>query len=129
MTKFLSRGKCIDNGQWEEGFYCCKPNGNYMGQNNEQHYIFKYLPTNIGIEDWDLHRLEGRLVDPDTVSLSVGIKDKNDKYIFANDVIFMYYGDSIKRPEYIMKRVVCMLFGKMNMVHIKRVHLLIFQVM
>lgn len=94
MLNILYRGKRVDNGMWEEGYYCYKPDSNVVGKNNEQHYILKYH-----LMDWNLQKLEGYLVNPDTVCLSVGFKDKNGKHIYSNDVIIMRYNNFIQTSK------------------------------
>jgi len=72
--RHLFRGKRIDNGIWEEGFYICDKFHSYIGTCVP--HFDEY--DNLCIE----HNFE---VDPKTIGQCTGKRDKNDKLIFEGD--------------------------------------------
>lgn len=70
MREILFRGKRLDNGEWAEGFYQASPTGH--------HYI-----TTIGA----MGCAAPHKVDPATVGQYTGLKDKNGREIFEDDII------------------------------------------
>ena len=70
--KYLSKAKRIDNGDWLVGYVV-----KYGYTGKEKYYI---VPSYAS----DLYAIE---VDPSTICRSTGLKDKNSKLIWENDVV------------------------------------------
>ncbi len=71
LSRYLCRAKRIDNGEWVEGFYVLRPNEPGGGK----HYI-----VTAGRCEWNE-------VDPSTICWCTGLKDKNGKLIWENDIV------------------------------------------
>lgn len=73
--RFLSRGKRIDNGEWVEGYlsypFCTK-------KGNESYYF--YAKDSLGF-------FCRCVVDASTICQCTGLKDKNGKLIWENDIL------------------------------------------
>lgn len=69
-TRYLFKGKRIDNGEWMIGNLIRTDEGVYIIQN----YVPQYL-----IKDYE--------VIPSTICQCTGMKDKNGKLIWENDII------------------------------------------
>lgn len=69
-NRFLSRGKRIDNGEWIFGNLIRTDDGVYIIQN--------YVPQ---------HLIKNYEVDQSTVCQCTGLKDKNGKLIWENDIL------------------------------------------
>lgn len=74
-NRYLSRGKRIDNGEWVEGYlsypFCTK-------KGNESYYF--YAKDSLGF-------FCRCVVDASTICQCTGLKDKNGKLIFENDIL------------------------------------------
>lgn len=74
-NRYLSRGKRIDNGEWVEGYlsypFCTK-------KGNESYYF--YAKDSLGF-------FCRCVVDASTICQCTGLKDKNGKLIWENDIV------------------------------------------
>ena len=74
-NRYLFRGKRIDNGEWVEGYlsypFCTK-------KGNESYYF--YAKDSLGF-------FCRCVVDASTICQCTGLKDKNDKLIWENDIV------------------------------------------
>ena len=70
--KYLSKAKRIDNGDWLVGYIV-----KYGYTGKEKYYI---VPSHAS----DLYAIE---VDPSTICRCAGLKDKNSKLIWENDIL------------------------------------------
>ena len=78
--RYLYRAKRIDNGEWVEGFYAVARYRKGLTQHN------------ILIADNDLGYFKWIVVDPSTVCQCTGLKDKNGKLIWENDIVAYHFG-------------------------------------
>ena len=91
QDRYLFRAKRLDNGQWVQGFICkkkYKSNKFYIScfhdkDDNEQFFA----------------------IDPDTICQCTGLKDKNGKLIWENDILSGHIDDEFPEDE-TRKRVV-----------------------
>lgn len=86
-SRYLFRGKRTDNGEWVEGFYFCMthPDGRHTN-----HFIIPLgadLSLGTPVEKIQVE------VDPDTICQCTGLKDKNGKLIWENDIVFVSDAD------------------------------------
>lgn len=72
--RYLYKAKRKDNGEWMVGFYT---------HIYKKHYIYTGQLIHSGLYDI-AERFE---VDPSTISKCTGLKDKNDKLIWENDIV------------------------------------------
>lgn len=106
--RFLMKAKHIETGNWIEGYYYKMAETTYCPIEDVplipvHHYILYETMT-----DWGLpNRMLQYEVDPDTLCQCTGIKDKNGKMIFENDIL-MGHGNN--------KDLVKIVFGEFNVV-------------
>lgn len=77
-SRYLYRGKRIDNGEWVEGHLITDE------KDDLKYFIGYVLGTD---EDGSPHDLDAVQVDPATICQCTGLKDKNGKLIFENDIM------------------------------------------
>ena len=85
QDRYLFRAKRLDNGQWVQGFICkkkYKSNKFYIScfhdkDDNEQFFA----------------------IDPDTICQCTGLKDKNDKLIWENDIMVAHLDEDYPEDE------------------------------
>lgn len=80
-NRYLFRGKRIDNGEWVEGFYFCMT---HPDDRHTHHFIIP-LGTDLSLGT-PIEKIQVE-VDSDTICWCTGLKDKNGKLIWENDII------------------------------------------
>lgn len=80
-NRYLFRAKRIDNGEWVEGFYFCMthPDGRHI-----HHFIIPLgadLSLGTAIEKIQVE------IDQSTICQCTGLKDKNGKLVWENDIL------------------------------------------
>lgn len=74
MRQIKFKAKRLDNGKWVEGYFYAECGNTYIIEDRQK--------------DSMLNRNEALLVDPSTVCQFTGLKDKNGKEIFENDLLY-----------------------------------------
>lgn len=87
QERYLCRAKRTDNGKWVEGFYFCMthPDGRHT-----HHFIIPLgadLSCGTPIEKIQIE------VDPSTICRCTGLRDKNGKLIWENDIMEAHLDD------------------------------------
>ena len=82
--RYLYRAKRTDNGEWVKGYYTYYPNG-FTSEDKMEHAIRDTF-TSV-----DSHKLY--FVDPSTICQCTGLKDKNGKLSWENDIVAGWFDD------------------------------------
>ena len=82
--RYLFKAKRIDNGEWVVGYIA-----RYGHTGKEKYYI---IPSYAS----DLYAIE---VDPPTICQCTGLKDKNGKLIWENDIMVAHLDDDYQEDE------------------------------
>lgn len=99
--RYLYRAKRTDNGEWVEGFYVNAIEEHGNGERIAEIVALDAILTFDGISPT-------LMVDPSTICQCTGLKDKNGKLIWENDVVELYD----RNTDYKWRAVV--LFGNPN---------------
>lgn len=78
--RYLFRAKRIDNGEWAEGFYALIGKKHVIISKESEGYYTEFIEERHGYEIVE--------VDPSTICQCTGLKDKDGKLIWENDVVF-----------------------------------------
>ena len=94
QDRYLFRGKRIDNGEWVHGYLFDD------GFENGRVFIGgivieKYNGT--ACDDWNVTGINFYEIDPNTICQCTGLKDKNGRVIWENDIAS--YSDLITRDK------------------------------
>ena len=95
-NRYLFRGKRTDNGEWVEGNLITDE------QDEKKCFIGYVFGTN---DDGTPHDYDVVSVDPSTICQCTGLKDKNGKLIWENDILSGHIDDEFPEDE-TRKRVV-----------------------
>lgn len=87
-NRYLYRAKRADNGEWVEGYYAVARDRKGLTQHN------------ILIADNDIGYFKWIVVNPSTICQCTGLKDKNEKLIWENDIVrFQFDNDDCPFPN------------------------------
>lgn len=73
MRQIKFKAKCLDNGEWVEGYFYKECDNTYIIKDRQS--------------DSMLNRNETILVDPSTVCQLIGLKDKNGEEVWEHDLL------------------------------------------
>lgn len=73
MRQIKFKAKCLDNGEWVEGYFYKECDNTYIIKDRQSDSMF--------------NRNETILVDPSTVCQLIGLKDKNGEEVWEHDLL------------------------------------------
>ena len=79
--RFLSKAKRLDNGEWIEGYYGMKDDDTHLIMQS----TFNQYSDNLYFTDYK--------IDPSTLCQCTGLKDKNGKLMYENDIVMEYHSE------------------------------------
>ena len=91
MREILFKAKRKDNGEWAEGYLIADE------QNEEKCFIGYVFGTN---DDVTPHDFDVVAVDPSTICQCTGLKDKNGKLIWENDMVKYHFGNDVAHIKF-----------------------------
>ena len=87
--RYLFKAKRLDNGEWAEGHYI-------TNEKDPNHASIGYL---FGVVDGMVHDTDIVEVIPSTICQCTGLKDKNGKLIWENDIMVAHLDDNYPEDE------------------------------
>ena len=87
--RYLFKAKRLDNGEWVEGHYIT----------NEKDHNHAYIGYLFGVVDGMVHDTDIVEVIPSTLRQCTGLKDKNGKLIWDNDIMVAHLDDAYPEDE------------------------------
>lgn len=98
--RYLFKAKRIDNGEWVQGYYA--KGLDVFNDCEEAHIIFEPNTAFYSSGETDgWHK-----VDPSTICQCTGLKDKNGKRVWENDIVNAITSNNLGEPVYIKDIVV-----------------------